>query len=529
MSATPAKVLAQFRNESGEQTGPPLDLPATMSPEQLNELLNELLQNEETLPYSFYVNEEELSSGDTVAERIAAGGLSTEQALTIVYVPQSVYRVRAVTRCTATLEGHTEAVLVVAFSPDGQQLVSGSGDHSVRFWDLNTQLPSATCKGHRGWVLCAAWSPDTRWVATGGMDNEVRIWRSPAYLEQPTIINPAAFSAAAVAAAAKVSAASAASKEEDSAVGSSGLPATTREERQRRQRVFNKPVRILKGHRKPITAVSWEPAHIQSVSRRLVSASKDGTVKVWDTLLGRCLFSCSGHSMSVTCVRWGGAGMIYTGSQDRKVMVYSATDGKLIRVLTGHGHWVNTMALSTDYALRTGAFDHHGQAPEDPEEARERAEERYLTAKGDGPERLVTGSDDHTMYLWHPTEDKKPIERLTGHIQLINVVSFSPDGRLLASASFDKSVKIWDGKTGKFIGTLRGHVGAVYQVCWSNDSRMILSGSRDTTLKLWDLKTRKLKIELPGHADEVYSVDWSPNGSSVASGSKDRTLKIWRQ
>jgi WD40 repeat protein len=88
-------------------------------------------------------------------------------------------------------------------------------------------------------------------------------------------------------------------------------------------------------------------------------------------------------------------------------------------------------------------------------------------------------------------------------IQLINVVSFSPDGRLLASASFDKSVKIWDGKTGKFIGTLRGHVGAVYQVCWSNDSRMILSGSRDTTLKLWDLKTRKLKVELPGHADEV--------------------------
>jgi WD40 repeat protein len=94
----------------------------------------------------------------------------------------------------------------------------------------------------------------------------------------------------------------------------------------------------------------------------------------------------------------------------------TSMQGKLIRILTGHGHWVNTMALSTDYALRTGAFDHHGHAPEDPEEARACAEERYLTAKGEGPERLVTGSDDHTMYLWHPTEHKKPIQRLTGHV-----------------------------------------------------------------------------------------------------------------
>jgi ribosome assembly protein 4 len=320
MAATPAKVLAQFRDEGGEQTGPPLDLPADMSAEQLNELLNELLHNEETLPYSFYVNEEELSGGDTVAARIEAGGLSTEQALTIVYVPQSVYRVRAVTRCTATLEGHTEAVLTVAFSPDGQQLVSGSGDHSVRFWDLNTQLPAATCKGHRGWVLCAAWSPDARWAATGGMDNEVRIWRSPAHLEQATVVNPAAFSAQAVARSDAVTDAAATGSMPTISTGS------TREEKRRRQRVFTKPIRILKGHRKPITAVSWEPAHLQPVSKRLASASKDGTVKVWDTLLGRCLFTCSGHSMSVTCVRWGGSGLLYTGSQDRKVMVFSAKD-----------------------------------------------------------------------------------------------------------------------------------------------------------------------------------------------------------
>ena len=68
--------------------------------------------------------------------------------------------------------------------------------------------------------------------------------------------------------------------------------------------------------------------------------------------------------------------------------------------------------------------------------------------QGSDSERLVSGSDDFTMFLWHPESDKKPVARLTGHQQLINEVQFSPDTRLIASASFDKSVKLWDGKTG---------------------------------------------------------------------------------
>ena len=73
----------------------------------------------------------------------------------------------------------------------------------------------------------------------------------------------------------------------------------------------------------------------------------------------------------------------------------------------------------------------------------------YSVLQGSGPERLVSGSDDFTLFLWHPELDKKPVARMTGHQQLINDVRFSPDTRLLASASFDKSVKLWDGKTGK--------------------------------------------------------------------------------
>jgi ribosome assembly protein 4 len=228
--------------------------------------------------------------------------------------------------------------------------------------------------------------------------------------------------------------------------------------------------------------------------------------------------------MSVTCLRWSGEGLIYTASQDRMVKVFSP-EGKLVRTLQGHAHWVNTMALSTDYVLRTGPFDPSKPHP-DPTDYVGVARDRYVKSRGK-IERLVTGSDDFTMFLWDPSNAKKPLARLTGHQQLINVVMFSPDGKLIASASFDKSIRLWNGENGKFIATLRGHVGAVYQICWSADSRLICSGSKDSTLKVWNVNTRKMSAELPGHMDEVFAVDWSPDGKRVASGSKDRTLKFW--
>lgn len=92
------------------------------------------------------------------------------------------------------------------------------------------------------------------------------------------------------------------------------------------------------------------------------------------------------------------------------------------------------------------------------------------------------------------------LARLTGHQQLVNDVKFSPDSRLIASASFDKSIKLWDGKTGNFIATLRGHVQAVYQIAWSADSRLLVSGSADSTLK-GILKTKKKN----GHKFHSYS------------------------
>lgn len=497
-AADGGSLIAQFETAEGERSGPQLDVPFNTTSKQLQLIVNQLLENEEAVPYAFYVGDGEVTT--TIGEALGEQA-STEVAIKIVYVPQAIFRVRAVTRCSSTLPGHAEAILSSSFSPDGKTLATGAGDAHVRLWDVHTEMPRSCLKAHRGWVLCIAWSPCGRYLVSGGKDGLVALW-SPSSTD---------------------------------------------------------PIKTIAAHKKWVNALAWEPLHSGGESCRFASASKDGTVRLWDRVTGKAAGTLSGHSNSVASIKWGGDGLLYSGSHDRTVKVWAADGGKLVRSLEGHGHWVNCLALSTESAMRAGGYDHTGKAPAGPEEAKAAARKKYDEAKGSGHELLASGSDDFSLFLWSPHTSKKPIARLTGHVQLVNNAAFSPDGQWLASGSFDGSVRLWHGKTGKFVATLRGHVGAVYQLAWAADSRLLASGSKDSTVKVrararppylksqarkpltmravrplphdqvWEMRTKKLLEDLPGHADEVYTVDWSPDGERVASGGKDRNLKMWRR
>jgi len=245
------------------------------------------------------------------------------------------------------------------------------------------------------------------------------------------------------------------------------------------------------------------------------------------------------HTASVNVVRWGGTGkgVLYTAGSDRCIRVWDADGGKLLKTLNDHAHWVTTLALSTDFVLRTGPFDHTGKKPSSDDEAKSWALERYKTVTAGGhPEVLISGSDDHTLFLWNlfpsvrEAEDKggkqKPVARLLGHQSQVAHVAFSPDGRWAASAGWDRSIRIWEGRTGKYVATLRGHIAAVYRLTWSADSRLLVSASKDSTLKIWSLKTNKLHTDLPGHTDEVYCVDFVAD--KIVSGGRDGAVKIWK-
>ncbi|MEH2219293.1 MAG: hypothetical protein V7K72_19650 [Nostoc sp.] len=117
--------------------------------------------------------------------------------------------------------------------------------------------------------------------------------------------------------------------------------------------------------------------------------------------------------------------------------------------------------------------------------------------------------------------------RLEGHSDNVISVSFSPDGKTLASGSWDKTIKLWNLETRKGIRTLNGHSNSVYGVSFSPDGKTLASGSWDKTIKLWNLETGKEILTLTGHSNTVNSVSFSPDGKTLASGSYDNTIKLW--
>ena len=139
---------------------------------------------------------------------------------------------------------------------------------------------------------------------------------------------------------------------------------------------------------------------------------------------------------------------------------------------------------------------------------------------------LATASRDKTVRLWDPATGKQ-LRTLTGHAYAVLGVAFSPDGRLLATASNDKTVRLWDPATGNHLRTLTGHAYAVLGVAFSPDGRLLATASNDKTVRLWDPATGNHLRTLTGHAGFVNGVAFSPDGRLLATASLDKTARLW--
>ncbi len=285
----------------------------------------------------------------------------------------------------------------------------------------------ATLSGHQGLfasVNAVAVSPDSAWIASASDDRTLRIWHL---------------------------AGSELGREADQLVGHQGFvkavafhpsqPVLASAGQDRTIRLWNyqtgQLMQTLTGHSSAVKALAYSPDG--------VLASSDKTIKLWQT--GECLVTLSGHRLAVNGLAFGrnpqGQLSLSSGSSDGTIRIWDLAAQTCRQILTGQA--VRAVAVS--------------------------------------PTRIASGGDDRVIQIWNWAGEL--VQTLPGHSWTVAGLAFTPDGNTLASASWDKSLKLWQVETGAELAVLKSHSDSVCAVCVSPDGQSLVSASQDKTLRIW--------------------------------------------
>jgi WD40 repeat protein/tRNA A-37 threonylcarbamoyl transferase component Bud32 len=291
-------------------------------------------------------------------------------------------------------------------------------------------------------------------------------------------------------------------------------------------------VAIFRGHNSFISE-----AHMSTDGKMMVTCSPDKTIRLWDIATQRQLAVINSSAQEIMQVQFSGDRNLLAASfRDRSVKIWDVA--ALLKpppeVLTGHEHWIYSVAVSPDGDLAASACDDKTIKLWDTRQGTAATLTGHMNpvwtvAFSPDGRTLASGGHDGATILWD-VETRRRVATFKhgdGYEFGVRSVAFAPDGRRLATAGNDGAVKLWDLASGQEIGSLLGHKGNVMSVAFSPDGRWIVTGGEDKTARLWDAATLREIRTFIGHQELVWSAKFSPDGRWLATGSRDNTARLW--
>ena len=324
------------------------------------------------------------------------------------------------------LRGHGDSINTVAWSPDGGHIVTASDDGTVRVWNADDASDFLILDGHDGEVSSAAWSPNGQHIVTASKDT-ARVWNADG----------------------------------------TGQPL------------------VLRGHEGPIQSAKWSPD-----GKRIVTASKDTTARVWAIAGADEPRLLRGHQGQVLAAAWSPDGKrIVTASEDETARVWTIASADEPRLLRDHEGRVLAAAWSPD------------------------------------GKRIVTTALGGTMRVWNADDAGEEPVVLHDPEYYFLFPTWSPGGKYLAAAGWDM-VRLWKADLPGELRVFPGRQTWITGLAWNADGTRIASASQDRTVRIWNTDGTGEPLILRGAAP-LYDVAFSPDGKRLAAASDDHTVWIW--
>jgi eukaryotic-like serine/threonine-protein kinase len=435
-----------------------------------------------------------------------------------------------------TLPTETDTVRCVAFSPDDALIALAGGDGVVTLWDAVTGQESVHSRGahsdarrgHSDAVRCVAFNPIPKFkrIASCGSDETIKIWNTATGREYLTlrghtgIVRSVAFSP------------------DGWCLASAGDDRTVRIWDATRDQSQWEALLTYPGHESIVNCVAFTPGG------RIASVGGDHAIHVWDPRDGQRVFPpLRGHTSQLYCVACSSDGrFIASGGADGTMRIWDAHTGRLIQIYDDHENDFWGLAFNNDGTRLASASGDGMVRLHDPRSSQPprlfNGENDKLWCVAFSPSLngrfFAAGSDTGKIIIWDgATGRPEPIRQLPGpnqppgHVGPVYGVAYSPDGKRLASAGKDRTIRIWDVMSGEQLMAPFKANAKFEAVAFSPDGLYLVAVNADGTIRVLDPSTLRLVLPLYGHDSRVISAAFSRDGTRLASAGFDRTVRVW--